>query len=83
MAPAGRVDPAWGEDGAMYYLKSFAIRIYRGQFTTEPNTDPIVVSSQTFGNRNGQGEAMGCSYHNYNPDHNATAFIDISVTTRS
>jgi hypothetical protein len=76
-------DVAWGEDGAIYHLKSFDIRIYRGEFTTEPDTTPLVESSATFGNRKGQGQAMACSFRGYNPDHNATGFIYITVTTLS
>ena len=79
LTPGGG-DPVWGDDGALYHLKTFDVRIYRGEFATEPDIDPIVVSSKSTGNRNGQGEAMACSFRDYNPDHNATAFIDISVT---
>jgi hypothetical protein len=70
----------WGQDGAMYHQKSFEVRIYRGEFATEPDLDPIVHFSKSLGNRNGQGEATECSFHDYNPAHNATAFFDISVT---
>ena len=67
----------------MYHLKTFEVRIYRGDFATEPDLDPIVESSQSLGNRHGQGEATECSFRGYNPDHNATAFVDISVTSGS
>ena len=65
----------------MYHLKSFEVRIYRGALTTEPDTDPIVQFSKSLGNRIGQGEATECSYLEYNPAHDATAFTDISVTS--
>ena len=79
----GEGNRVWGEDGTRYLIKSYEVRIYRGEFATEPDIDPIVEVSQSFGNRNGQGEATACSFHDYNPDHNATGFFDITVTSRS
>ena len=73
----------WGEDGTRYLVASFDLRIYRGDFATEPDdVTPILERSQTFGNRTGQGEVMACSLRDRNPDHNATAFIDVTVTTK-
>ena len=66
----------------MYHLKSAELRIYRGEFAIEPDTDPLLEFSQSFGNRNGQGEAMERSSRGYNPDHNATAFEYVTVTSR-
>ena len=75
---------SWGTDGTTYQLKTYELRIYRGEFTTEPDDiDPLFVFSQSFGNRNGQGEAMACSDRAYNPDHNATAFEYVTVTSKS
>jgi hypothetical protein len=79
-SPGGGV-AAWGTDGAMYHLKSEDLRFYSGEFATEPtDVDPIFVSSQTFGNRVGQGAAASCSLRHYNPDHNLTAFDYITAT---
>ena len=79
--PGGGV-VAWGTDGAMYHLKTFEMRIYRAKFTTEPtDQDPLFEISQSYGNRNGQGAAMACTTRGYNPDHDATAFEYITVTT--
>ena len=73
----------WGEDGTRYLIASFDMQIYRGDFATEPdNVTPIFERSQTFGNRTGHGEVMACSFRDRNPDHNATAFIDVTVTTK-
>ena len=44
-------DVAWGQDGAIYHLKSFDIRIYRGEFTTEPEA---IASLEIYGDREGQ-----------------------------
>jgi hypothetical protein len=73
---------AWGSDGTTYHLKSVELRIYRGEFTEEPEAEPLVEFSQSFGNRTGQGEAMECLVVSYNPDHDATAFEYVTVTTR-
>jgi hypothetical protein len=73
----------WGEDGTRYLVKSFELRIYRGDFATEPDdVTPILERGQTYGNRVGQGEGITCSFRERNPDHNATAFIDITVTAK-
>jgi hypothetical protein len=75
---------SWGTDGTTYQLKTYEIRIYTGEFTTEPDDiDPIFEFSQSFGNRNGQGEAMACSDHFYNPDRNTTGFGHVTVTRKS
>jgi hypothetical protein len=79
-SPGGGV-AAWGTDGAMYHLKSENLRFYSGEFVTEPtDVDPVFVSSQTFGNRVGQGAAAACSLRHYNAEHNLTAFDDITAT---
>ena len=80
--PGGGV-VSWGTNGAMYHLTSFELRVYRGEFTTEPNADPLVEVSQSYGNRNGQGPETECSFRAYNPYHNATAFEYVTVTTSS
>ena len=75
---------SWGTDGTTYQLKTYELRIYRGEFTTEPDDiDPLFEFSQSYGNRTGQGEAMACSDRAYNPDHNATLFEHLTVTSRS
>ena len=81
-SPGGGIT-MWGTDGTMYHLKSIEVRIHRGELATEPDTAPLREFSQSFGNRNGQGEATECSLHEYNPDHNATAFEYLTVTSRS
>ena len=81
-SPGGGV-ASWDTDGAMYHLKTFELRIYRGEFATEPDTEPLLEFSQSYGNRNGQGEATECTFRDYNPDHNATAFEYVSVTSKS
>src|SRR5262245_43065075 len=80
--PPGAGIVAWATDGAMYHVKSFEMRIYRGEFTTEPDAVPLVEVGQSYGNRNGQGEATACTWRGYNPDHNATAFQYLTVTSR-
>jgi hypothetical protein len=68
----------------MYHLISDEVRICRGDLATEPiGIDPLREVSHSYGNRTGQGEAMACSFRAYNPDHNATAFEYITVTSNS
>ena len=74
---------SWGTDGTTYQLKTYEVRIYKGEFTTEPDIDPIFEFSHNYGNRNGQGEAMACSDRFYVPDHNATGFEYVTVTSNS
>ena len=74
---------SWGTDGTTYQLKTYEVRIYKGEFTTEPDIDPIFEYSHNYGNRNGQGEAMACSDRFYVPDHNATGFEYVTVTSKS
>jgi hypothetical protein len=82
ISPGGGIK-SWGSDGTTYQLKTYELRIYRGEFETEPDIDPLFEFSQSFGNRNGQGEATACSDRAYNPDHDATAFEYVTVTSRS
>ena len=74
---------SWGSDGTTYQLKTYELRIYRGEWTTEPDIDPLFEFSQSYGNRVGQGAAMACSDRAYIPDHNATAFEYVTVTSKS
>lgn len=74
---------SWGSDGTTYQLKTYDLRIYRGEWTTEPDIDPSFEFSQNYGNRVGQDAAMACSDRTYNPGLNVTAFEYVTVTRKS
>ena len=79
----GYGNKTWVSDGTTQHVKLVEVRIYRGEFTAEPDIEPLLEFSDSFGTRTGQDETLECVTVTYNADHNATAFEYVTVTTRS
>lgn len=77
------VDTSGGTSKTPGHLKELSVRIYSGNLTTEPSTDPVFSFEKSYGNRVGQGETRHCTGHlldTSDPAGPATAFFDVDVT---
>lgn len=63
-----RGNAAWGAnatgtlDGTQFVLKEIAVRVYPGNLTTQPTTDPLFFFAQTYGKKTGLGQTIRCTF---------------------
>jgi len=83
----GEAPPFWGLDqtgnldGSKGLLGSLDVRVHPGALTVEPSTPPVFAFSKTFGQKNGLGESIHCTFVDTETDETGTftAFGDVDV----
>ena len=83
----GEAPPFWGLDqtgsldGSKGLLGSLDVRVYLGALTVEPSTPPVFAFNKTFGQKNGLGDSIHCTFVDTETDETGTftAFGDVDV----
>ena len=72
-----------GRTGATpFHAKWFSLRVYFGEYETEPTTPPDIAVVKSYGARVGQGEALRCTGNDIetrNGDR-ISVFLDVDLT---